>query len=60
MLSFYWELGKDIKEKIANLPQLVEKLQSDLFSVPWGHHRYIIATNARTILTKSYSMFVKH
>lgn len=26
----------------ANLPQLVERLQSDLFSVPWGHHRYII------------------
>lgn len=25
-----------------NLPQLVERLQSDLFSVPWGHHRYII------------------
>ena len=26
----------------ANLPQIVERLQSDLFSVPWGHHRYII------------------
>lgn len=25
-----------------NLPQLVEKLYSDLFSIPWGHHRYII------------------
>lgn len=27
---------------IQNLPQLVERLYSDLFSVPWGHHRYII------------------
>ena len=27
---------------IANLPQLVERLHSDLFSIPWGHHRYII------------------
>ena len=26
----------------TNLPQLVEKLYSDLFSVPWGHHRYLI------------------
>lgn len=26
----------------TNLPQLVERLQSDLFSVPWGHHCYII------------------
>lgn len=26
----------------TNLPQLVEKLYSDLFSIPWGHHRYII------------------
>ena len=25
-----------------NLPQLVERLYSDLFSIPWGHHRYII------------------
>lgn len=29
-------------QQIAILPQLVERLQSDLFSVPWGHHRYII------------------
>ena len=27
------------KQKI---PQIVEKLYSDLFSIPWGHHRYII------------------
>lgn len=26
----------------ANLPQLVERLYSELFSIPWGHHRYII------------------
>ena len=24
------------------LPQVVAKISSDLFSVPWGHHRYII------------------
>ena len=23
-------------------PQLVEQIQNDLFSVPWGHHRFII------------------
>lgn len=23
-------------------PQVVEKIMNDLFSVPWGHHRYII------------------
>lgn len=26
----------------ANLPQVVENLYTDLFSIPWGHHRYII------------------
>lgn len=26
----------------ANLPQVVERLYSDLFSIPWGHHRYLI------------------
>ena len=26
----------------ANLPQLEERLYSDLFSIPWGHHRCII------------------
>ena len=29
-------------QQIAILPQLVERLYSDLFSIPWGHHRYII------------------
>ncbi len=26
----------------SNSPQLEERLYTDLFSVPWGHHRYII------------------
>ncbi|MBO5630343.1 MAG: DUF1016 family protein, partial [Aeriscardovia sp.] len=26
----------------AITPQLVEQIQNDLFSVPWGHHRFII------------------
>lgn len=26
----------------VNLPQLVEGLYSDLYSIPWGHHRYLI------------------
>ncbi|MDE5878264.1 MAG: PDDEXK nuclease domain-containing protein [Muribaculaceae bacterium] len=29
-------------QQIQILPQLVESLYSDLFSIPWGHHRYII------------------
>ena len=29
-------------QHFAILPQLVEKLYADLFSIPWGHHRYII------------------
>ena len=29
-------------QQIAILPQVVERLYSDLFSIPWGHHRYII------------------
>ena len=32
-------VGKLESEKI---PQLVGKIGSDLFSIPWGHHRYII------------------
>lgn len=34
-MSFY-------NQQIVNLPQVVERLYSDLFSIPWGHHRYII------------------
>lgn len=26
----------------SNRPQVVDKLASDLFSIPWGHHRFII------------------
>ena len=26
----------------SNLPQAVENLYSELFSIPWGHHRFII------------------
>jgi predicted nuclease of restriction endonuclease-like (RecB) superfamily len=26
----------------VTLPQVVENLYTDLFSIPWGHHRYII------------------
>ncbi len=29
-------------QQFVILPQLVEKLYADLFSIPWGHHRYII------------------
>ena len=29
-------------QQFAILPQLVERLYADLFSIPWGHHRYII------------------
>lgn len=39
--------------QIENLPQLVERFYSDLFSVPWVHHRYIIdkaLTNFRSTL----------
>ncbi len=30
------------KSENANLPQIVEDLHIVLFSIPWGHHRYII------------------
>ena len=30
------------KSENTNLPQLVEDLHTILFSIPWGHHRYII------------------
>lgn len=34
------QLVESSEEK--NLPQLVENFHTDLFSIPWGHHRYII------------------
>ena len=30
------------QKKNSITPQLVEQIQNDLFSVPWGHHRFII------------------
>ena len=36
--KFYSTLSRDLQK----IPQIVEKLYSDLFSIPWGHHRYII------------------
>ena len=40
----YIENAPQIVEKKGNAitPQLVEQIQNDLFSVPWGHHRFII------------------
>lgn len=35
-----WLMGE--KTGCANLPQVVEDLHNLLFSIPWGHHRYII------------------
>ena len=40
-------------QKGKNLPQAVEDLYDALFSIPWGHHRYIIdrcANNAEKAL----------
>lgn len=30
------------QKNLSITPQLVERINNDLFSVPWGHHRYII------------------
>ena len=38
-LQFCHNLWKNLKRQIFHK---LERLQSDLFSVPWGHHRYII------------------
>lgn len=40
----YIENAPQIVEQKENAitPQLVEQIQNDLFSVPWGHHRFII------------------
>ena len=51
LLSFYWQLGKDIVELDAEseafLPQpgVKSKEPQDiltLFSIPWTHHKYIL------------------
>lgn len=42
------QVGEQITQQIveqkenAITPQFVEQIQKDLFSVPWGHHRFII------------------
>lgn len=37
------ELPKETENKDAEtLPQVVEEFHESLFSIPWGHHRYII------------------
>ena len=42
------QLGEQITQQVveqkvnAFTPQLVEQIRNDLFSVPWGHHRFII------------------
>lgn len=33
---------QQVMEKSPNTPQLVEQIQRDLFSVPWGHHMLLI------------------
>ena len=40
----YIENAPQIVEKKGNAitPQVVEQIKNDLFSVPWGHHRFII------------------
>jgi hypothetical protein len=40
------------------LPQLVVKLQNELFSVPWGHHRFIMIS-AKTLRRRHCFMFMK-
>ena len=42
------QVGEQFTQQVAEqkgkiiTPQLVEQIQNDLFSVPWGHHRFII------------------
>lgn len=42
------QTGEQITQQVVEqkentiTPQLVEQIQNDLFSVPWGHHRFII------------------
>ena len=39
-MEFTPQVGEQKEESIT--PQVVEQIQNDLFSVPWGHHRFII------------------
>ena len=37
------QLGEDLpSEDTAHTQQIAQKLETDLFSIPWGHHKYII------------------
>ena len=38
----YTKYFYDLYKEIGNRPQLVDDLQSNIFKIPWGHHRYII------------------
>ena len=41
----------------AITPQLVGQIQNDLFSVPWGHHRFIIDNNRCKELSSNHYLF---
>lgn len=36
------QITQQVLEQRTNTPQVVEQLRKDLFSIPWGHHRFII------------------
>lgn len=38
------QFGEQFTQQVVEqfTPQVVEKIKNDLFSVPWGHHRYLI------------------
>ncbi|MBR5966359.1 MAG: DUF1016 family protein [Treponema sp.] len=41
----YLENTPQVEEQLQNkqfTPQLVEQIASDIFSIPWGHHRFLI------------------
>lgn len=40
----YTEITPQVVEQnnLSITPQVVEQMQNDLFSIPWGHHRFII------------------
>ena len=41
----YLEIAPQVEEQLENkviTPQVVERIASDIFSIPWGHHRIII------------------
>lgn len=41
--SLYTQLETDLPQVVANKNhQIIQSIESDLFRVPWGHHRYII------------------